>query len=216
MAHNPCRPLRGVPLPDIVVASGSVVGLAGPNGAGKSTLLNVLAFLKAPATGEIYFEGRPVTTEGQRQVLRRKVTLLLQHPVLLKRGVLDNVAYGLKIRGVKQGREDMAREALEQVGLDPDKFGHRPWRELSGGEAQRVALAARLVLKPTVLLLDEPTASLDVESAERIKGAVASARERGATMVVASHDRAWLNSIADRIVDFSPPAEPVTGQEECV
>ena len=91
--------------------------------------------------------------------------------------------------------------ALEVVGLDPDKFRKRQWFELSGGEVQRVALAARLVLKPKLLLMDEPTASLDEKSALLIRQAAMSAREEYcASLVVASHDMTWLKAIADRII----------------
>jgi tungstate transport system ATP-binding protein len=87
------------------------------------------------------------------------------------------------------------------VGLAPGRFARRSWRELSGGEAQRVALAARLALKPRVLLLDEPTNNLDQESATRIKDAALAARDAwGATLVVVSHDLSWLTTVADRMV----------------
>ena len=126
--------------------------------------------------------------------------MLPQEPYLLKRSVGDNISYGLKIRGA-EGRKGKVADALNRVGLDPVKFSGRSWHQLSGGEAQRVALAARLVLRPKVLLLDEPTASLDKESAARIKMAsLAARREWGASLVVVSHDLAWLESVCDNIL----------------
>jgi tungstate transport system ATP-binding protein len=93
------------------------------------------------------------------------------------------------------------RRALEKVGLDPTRFSQRSWRELSGGEAQRVALAARLVLKPKVLLLDEPTANVDRESSELILRAVLDARNQwGTTLIIISHQLTWLRQIADHIL----------------
>jgi tungstate transport system ATP-binding protein len=118
----------------------------------------------------------------------------------MKRSVFKNVSYGLKLRS--KGTDIAARvgEALAWVGLPNREFASRPWYALSGGEAQRVALAARLALKPKVLLLDEPTASVDAASAQLIKEAALRARQQwGATLVVASHDWQWLYEICDEI-----------------
>lgn len=188
-------------LPSLTVKEKSIVGLSGHNGSGKSTLLRMLAFLESPAAGEIIYRGRKVY--GDLTPLRKEVTLLTQEPYLLKRPVFGNVSYGLQVRG-KKGVRRLVYESLEMVGLDPEKFAGRNWHELSGGEAQRVALAARLAIKPKVLLLDEPTASVDRESSEKIRRAAAMARnEYGSTLVVVSHDHNWLNSTADIIHDFS-------------
>ena len=111
-----------------------------------------------------------------------------------------NVAYGLKIRD-KNDIPAKVDNALETVGLDPETFRKRQWYELSGGEIQRVALAARLVLKPKLLLMDEPTASLDRKSTVLIRQAAISAREEyGTSLVIASHDMAWLNEVSDGII----------------
>lgn len=178
----------------------SIVGLTGHNGSGKSTLMRMLAFLERPAHGDIYYDGRPAGPESNRA--RREVTLLTQEPYLLKRTVKANVAYGLKVRGA-ENIEQASRGALEMVGLKPDTFLSRSWYELSGGEAQRVALASRLVLKPKVLLLDEPTASLDRESSTLIKQAATRAREEwGTTLVVVSHDLPWLQEVCDSFHTF--------------
>ena len=179
----------------------SIIGLTGPNGSGKSTLLRILAFLEDPMRGEVIFEGKPCSS--RHNGIRRKVTLLPQEPYLLKRSVHANVAYGLKVRG-RRNTTDQVAQALKVVGLSPARFGQRSGHELSGGEAQRVALAARLVLRPEVLLLDEPTANLDAESTKQIKEAALAARkEWGATVVIASHDINWLQSICDKILALS-------------
>jgi len=178
----------------------TITGLIGPNGSGKSTLMRVLAFLEKPATGRVTFQGQPLSQVALD--LRRQVTMLSQEPYLLKRSVQANVSYGLKLRGISDTRHQVSR-ALEKVGLDPTRFSQRSWRELSGGEAQRVALAARLILKPKVLLLDEPTASVDRESSDLILRAALDARNRwGATLIIISHQLTWLRQIADRILSM--------------
>jgi len=178
----------------------TITGLIGPNGSGKSTLMRILAFLEEPAGGRGLFQGKPFSKVPLD--LRRQVTMLSQEPYLLKRSVQANVAYGLKLRGAAHIQDPVAG-ALEKVGLDPARFSHRSWRELSGGEAQRVALAARLVLKPKVLLLDEPTASVDRESSELILRAALDARDRwGTTLIIISHQLTWLRQIADRILSM--------------
>ena len=178
----------------------TITGLIGPNGSGKSTLMRILAFLETPATGRVAFQGQPFSKVPLD--LRRQVTMLSQEPYLLKRSVQANVSYGLKLRGIPDTVHPVNR-ALLKVGLDPARFSHRSWRELSGGEAQRVALAARLVLKPKVLLLDEPTASVDRESSELIRHAALDARNRwGTTLIIISHQLTWLRQIADRILSM--------------
>jgi tungstate transport system ATP-binding protein len=128
--------------------------------------------------------------------LRRRITLLTQSPYLLKRSVLGNVAYGLKIRKEKQVEEKVSA-ALEMVGLSPARFLRRKWHQLSGGERQRVALASRLVLQPDVLLLDEPTSNLDQESTILTRQAVLRAREHwGTNLIIVSHDLEWLTQVS--------------------
>lgn len=189
-------------VPELDIPRGSILGLAGHNGSGKSTLLKVLGFLIEPTAGLLVFDGAPVDARALRQghLLRRRAALLGQETRLLSRSVAANVAYGLKLRGLPAGREALA-EALALVGLDWEGYAGRPWRRLSGGEARRVALAARLVLRPEALLLDEPTAGLDRASTEHVQAAALAARARhGATLVIASHDLPWLASCADRIL----------------
>ncbi|MBW1708786.1 MAG: ATP-binding cassette domain-containing protein [Deltaproteobacteria bacterium] len=183
------------------IRKGRIIGVAGPNGSGKSTLLKILAFLQAPSEGMVYFEGQRVTFSDPPP--RREATLLLQDPYLLKRSVFENVAYGLKLRRDKNDLTRRVGQALTWVGLDPKSFTHRSWNELSGGEAQRVALASRLILKPKVLLLDEPLASVDAASAELIMQASFRARrDWGATLVIVSHDLIWMHEVADEVLSL--------------
>ncbi|MDR3640680.1 MAG: energy-coupling factor ABC transporter ATP-binding protein [Humidesulfovibrio sp.] len=189
-------------VPQLDIARGEILGLAGHNGSGKSTLLKLLGFLLEARAGSLTFDGALVDRAALRSghLLRRKAVLLGQETCLLKRSVAANVAYGLKLRGLPAPKELLAR-ALGLVGLDYAQYGARPWRQLSGGEARRVALAARLALDPLALLLDEPTSGLDRASTEHVKRAVLGARENhGATLVIVSHDLTWLSSCADRVL----------------
>ena len=194
------------------IPAGSILGLSGPNGSGKSTFIKLLAFAMAPSQGEIRFNGRKEYPMSAR--VRSRVTLMTQTPYLLKRSVLDNVVYGLKIRKDTKNLKQRAARALAAVGLDFDEFHTRAWHQLSGGEAQRVALATRLILKPRALLLDEPVASVDAESARLIRKASLAARDKwGCTLIIVSHDLAWLNACSDTRISmekgriFSPKEE---------
>ncbi|MCB0054786.1 MAG: ATP-binding cassette domain-containing protein, partial [Caldilinea sp.] len=144
---------------ELDIHAGEVLAVVGPSGAGKSTLLRLLNFLQPPTTGAITFEG--MSFSAGRDVplaVRRRVTTVFQRPVLLKRTVESNVAYGLRLRGQRDSAADIDA-TLEDVGLGG--LAKQPARTLSGGEAQRVALARAMILRPDALLLDEPTANLD-------------------------------------------------------
>ena len=199
----------------LTVEPAAILGLVGPNGSGKSTLLKLMAFIFKPTRGKIMFRGRPALPFDE--AVRSQVTLLTQEPYLMKRTVFNNVAYGLKVRGAHENRQRPVNEALEMVGLDPGSFSRRQYEELSGGEAQRVALAARLVLRPKVLLLDEPTASVDAASSERIRSASLRARDEwGTTLVIASHDREWLFDVCDEVVHLFKGKLAGTGRSNMI
>lgn len=190
---------QALAIEDLSIAAASITGLIGPNGSGKSTLLKLLGFLEKPTYGTLLFKGQRVVPFAS--AIRSKVTLLAQEPYLMHRTVFDNVAYGLKIRSGIADLRGRVRQALALVGLEPDDFSQRKWGALSGGEAQRVALAARLVLKPEVLLLDEPMASIDSHSADLIRKASLKARDEwGTTLVVAAHDWQWLYETCDTVL----------------
>lgn len=185
-------------VPDLSIGWNTSVGFVGPNGGGKTTLLKLLAFLETPHEGSIFFKGKRIG--GDAAAVQRKVTMLLQEPYLLKRSVYENVSYGLKVRHETEHLRERVFRALELVGLAPGEFARRRWHELSGGEAQRVSLASRLVLEPEVLILDEPTASVDQKSALLIQEAIRTMRSRSRmSLIVASHDMAWLGEVADEV-----------------
>ncbi|MCP4717898.1 MAG: energy-coupling factor ABC transporter ATP-binding protein [Desulfobacteraceae bacterium] len=197
------------------IPRGSITGLTGPNGSGKSTLLKIMAFALKPSAGEVWFNGRQEFIMSPR--VRSRVTLLTQKPYLLKRSVFDNIAYGLKIRKEMDKIEDRIKDALESVGLKYGEFAQRQWHELSGGEAQRVAMAARLILRPEVLLLDEPVASVDTKSAGQIRKASLAAREDwGCTIIIASHDLPWLYECSDTRISIANGKIFSTGRENII
>jgi tungstate transport system ATP-binding protein len=177
------------------VRAGEILALVGPSGAGKSTLLRLLNFLETPVTGSITFMGQRITNGNAPLELRRQVTTVFQRPVLRRTSVLDNAAYGLQLRGIKPDGQVSA--ILERVGLAG--FAQQPARSLSGGEMQRVALARALVIRPAVLLLDEPTANLDPYNVglieEIIRGHNA---EHGTTAILVTHNVFQARRLAHR------------------
>lgn len=182
------------------IPSDGPTAFIGHNGSGKSTLLKALAFLLKPTSGTLRFLGGD--TAGRESELRREATLLLQEPYLLRRSVFENIAYGLRARNDTLSLRDRVVEALGIVGLPPD-FAKREWFQLSGGEARRVAIASRLVLRTKAILLDEPTANVDEENALLIADVVKNASSRWGTVpLVASHDLQWLEGVCARTVSM--------------
>ena len=163
--------------------------LMGPNGSGKSLLLKLLHGLLAPSGGTVHWGGRTAAEVTARQAL------VFQKPVLLRRSVAANLDFVLKSRGAPRGR---GPALLEHVGLAHK--ARQPARLLSGGEAQRLALARALATDPEVLLLDEPTASLDPGSVLAIERIVGEARARGVRVVLVSHDVGQARRMADEVV----------------
>lgn len=168
--------------------TGKLYSLQGENGAGKSSLLQLLALLQPPQSGHLQFAGQPVTYKAAAlKRLRHQVTLLEQNPFLFSGNVEQNLVFGLKLRGINGAeRQKRIEEALAITGLQD--FNQRPTDKLSGGETRRVALARALCLQPKLLLLDEPTANLDVGQVASLERFLVSLPKRGMTLVVASHD----------------------------
>ena len=182
------------------IGRGEVFALIGPTGAGKTTLLRIIDLLEVPSSGEIYFEGRRVPQAGkQRLEIRRRMSFVHQKPQVFNLSVYDNVACGLRWRGEDNRKiAEKVDHILEMVGLEGYK--NRNARTLSGGEAQRVALARSLVLEPEVLLLDEPTANLDPVSTAKIEQLISYvAKQRKTTMIMATHDMSQGQQLADWI-----------------
>ena len=186
---------RVLDIPQLEIWPGEVLAIVGPSGAGKSSLLRLLNFLEAPSAGAIVFDGQPIGAAAPLH-LRRQVTTVFQRPVPFSASVLDNVAYGLRLRG-ERGAREQAAAALERLGL-AHLAGKRA-HTLSGGEVQRVALARALVIAPRVLLLDEPTANLDPHNIRVIEQTVAELHRDGTTIVLVTHNIFQARRLADRV-----------------
>lgn len=185
----------------LVLEEGVTYSLQGPNGAGKSTLLGILALLTPPHEGRVRFLERDVNwTAAALRPLRRLVGLVEQHPVMFSRSVRDNVGYGLRLRGVRGARlQRDVGHALDIVGLGHLSEAYGP--QLSGGETQRVAIARALALKPRVLLLDEPTASVDGQNRRAIEQVIADIRDAGTmTVILCTHNRAQAWALCPNVV----------------
>lgn len=203
------------------VRAGEILALVGPSGAGKSTLLRLLNFLETPAAGTLRYDGRACNGNVPLES-RRQVTMVFQRPLLQRFSVRANVVYGLKLRGIPP--DGQAEEILDRVGLKG--LARRRARSLSGGEMQRVALARALILRPRVLLLDEPTANLDPYHVDQAEQLIREANARdGTTVVLVTHHvfqarrlahrtglmlGGRLVELAETAAFFSSPADPRT------
>lgn len=181
------------------IYQGEILGIMGPSGAGKSTLLRLLHFLEPASSGNIYFNGYNINSSHPPPLeVRRRIAMVFQQPLLLSASIEDNVAYGLKLRKEKDIKSQVHR-ALEMVGLL--SLAKAPASTLSGGETQRVALARALVLKPKVLLMDEPTANLDPYNVSLIESLVTRInQEQSTTIVVVTHNVFQARRLAHRVV----------------
>jgi tungstate transport system ATP-binding protein len=191
----------GLPVLEVAsldVRAGEVLALVGPNGAGKTTLLLTLARLLVPQEGEIVFQGRPFS-DWKTVDYRRRMALVFQVPLLLDMSVSDNVALGLRFRGVS--KQEIARRVeawLDQLGIG--KLARRRAGELSGGEAQRVSLARAFVLEPELLLLDEPFPSLDPPTRQQLLEDLAGLlRQARCTTLLVTHNLNEAASLGDRV-----------------
>lgn len=171
------------------------IAILGPNGAGKSVLLRVLHGLLKPSAGALawaHVDGRPP-----------RVAMVFQRPVLLRRSVEDNVVYALR-QSVRHRQEPAARlrerAQLALAGVGLAHLAGRPGRVLSGGEQQRVALARAWSLEPDVLLLDEPTASLDPGATRAVEGIIHEIAASGVAIVLVTHHRGIAKRFAEHVV----------------
>ena len=185
---------------DLEVRRGEVLVLWGRSGSGKSTLARVMTGLLAPTSGRVLLEGQPLTAFPRRAV-RRQVQIVLQDT----RSALDprmrvraQIEEALIVHGIAD-RACRCKEALHSVGLSPEQGARFP-HELSGGQRQRAVLARALVLRPSLLVCDEPVSSLDLTVQARIVALLMDLNRQGLTIVFISHDRHLCQRIADRIV----------------
>lgn len=176
----------------LTISPGAPTFIVGPNGAGKSTLLRLCMGLTAPSEGRITWGGRPDVKPTRRAIL-------FQHPIMLRRSVAANIAYGLVHADYpRERRAARLLELLDRVGLV--ELAKRPARRLSGGEQQRLALARALARDPELLLLDEPTANLDPAATRGVEEIIRMAAQSGIKIVMASHDLGQVRRLAGDVI----------------
>ncbi len=177
---------------------GKIIVLLGVNGAGKTTLMRIMAGLEKADSGQLLFNNQPIDCKTVRQVS----TLVFQKSAMFSTNVYSNLSYGLRIRKVpKDEIKKKVAEALQIVRLSG--FETRRARKTSGGEQQRIALARAFLLEPHVLLLDEPTANLDPNSATIIEKAIVNKKSVDRIIVMATHNLTQARRIADEIVHIN-------------
>jgi tungstate transport system ATP-binding protein len=188
---------------DLSIREGELFVILGPSGAGKTTLLRLLDLLEEPTSGRIMFDAIDTgASEQDRLRVRRQIGMVFQRSIMFNDSVRNNVAYPLRIRGIRNNMSRRVEEALELVGLED--FGRRHALTLSGGEAQRVSLAQAMVFHPKLLLLDEPTANLDPRSVSLIESIVTQINHREhMTIVMATHNIAQAEHLASRVAVLS-------------
>jgi putative ABC transport system ATP-binding protein len=176
---------------DVAIAPGEYVAVMGPSGSGKSTLLNLLGLLDRPDAGVYRLEGRDVTTlspEEQARVRSERIGFVFQSFHLVPRlTAAENIALPMMLAGIApKERADRVARALKDYGLE-NRAGHRP-DQLSGGQRQRVAIARATIMRPAVILADEPTGNLDRATGEEVMRLLEQLNGGGVTVIVVTHD----------------------------
>ncbi|MFA6622427.1 MAG: phosphate ABC transporter ATP-binding protein, partial [Candidatus Caldatribacteriota bacterium] len=184
--------------------SNKIYAIVGPNGSGKTTLINILNLLDKPDEGIIIFRGKDIRQYSKQDILkiRRRMTLVHQKPFLFQTSVFNNVAYGLKLRGIAtENNRTKIMNSLSIVGLTD--FDKRNAHQLSGGEAQRVVIARALALEPEILFLDEPTSNIDMRHIDVIERIIKEINQKMKTTVVfTTHDLSQAYRLADEIISL--------------
>lgn len=183
---------------DLTIKRGTMVTLLGPSGCGKTTVLRLVAGLENPTSGQIFIDGEDVTKSS---IQNRDICIVFQSYALFPHmSIGDNVGYGLKMQGVsKEERTQRVKEALELVDLAG--FEDRYVDQISGGQQQRVALARALVLKPKVLLFDEPLSNLDANLRRSMREKIRELQQRlGITSLYVTHDQTEAFAVSDEVI----------------
>jgi len=176
---------------NLAIEAGEYVAIMGPSGSGKSTLLNLLGLLDRPNAGSYHLEGRDVTTlsaDEQARVRSERIGFVFQSFHLVPRLTAEeNIALPMTLAGIAAGeRKTRVAQALKDFGL-ADRAGHRP-DQLSGGQRQRVAIARATIMRPAVILADEPTGNLDRATGEEVMRLLEELNQGGVTLIVVTHD----------------------------
>ncbi|MFH2116028.1 MAG: ABC transporter ATP-binding protein, partial [Spirochaetota bacterium] len=189
------------------VRENDCLAFVGPNGSGKTTLLKLLNGLLGPYSGRIEFMGQPL---GSSKLLRRRSIYLHQHPVLFAGTVRENMNYALRLKRINKP------EAESRLAAVASRFGiedilDREAGRLSGGETQRVAMARAVAAGADVLLLDEPTSSMDKKSEHAVQDLLLELKHEGATILFSAHDETLVARLADRVLHFSSGIADISG-----
>lgn len=202
--------LRTVALDDVSfrIENGEFVGIIGHTGSGKSTLVQHLNGLLKPTSGQVLIDGEDLNGEHvNRRALRQRIGLVFQYPEyqLFEETVAKDIAFGPKNQGLSAAEiDERVRYAMECVHLDYQKYAERSPFELSGGQMRRVAIAGVLAMKPSVLILDEPTAGLDPRGRDRILGMLEELHAReNVTILMVSHSMDDMARLASRLIVMS-------------
>jgi len=180
------------------IEKGTLTTILGPSGCGKTTVLRMIAGLESPTAGQIFMDGRDVTTLGPAE---RNVSMMFQSYALFPHmNVVENVMYGLRMSGVpKEAARSRAVETLRNVGLVG--YDERMPSELSGGQQQRVALARALILEPGILLFDEPLSNLDARLRRDMREEIRAIQQRlQLTVAYVTHDQSEALAVSDLII----------------
>lgn len=206
----------------LTIGSGSLLGIIGPNGAGKSTLARLIAGVDNPSSGTIAYDG-----ETMNPSLQQHVTIVFQKPYLFRSTVFNNIAYPLKLRRVNKTEiADRVHRTIRE--LEIEDISHQNAWTLSGGEAQKVALARALVFRPRLLILDEPTANIDPASILTMERVIKRThQEENTTIIIVTHNLPQAKRLSSDILFMnkgeavelgktsqimSNPAKPLTRQ----
>jgi putative ABC transport system ATP-binding protein len=202
------RPVHALRAVDLDIATGEHVAVMGPSGSGKSTLLNLLGCLDRPTTGSYVLDGEEIGSLSERElssVRQRRIGFIFQSFHLVPRmSALANVELPMIFASIPaHERRERAMQALEAVGMTP-RADHRP-NQLSGGERQRTAIARAVVMKPSILLADEPTGNLDSASGREVVELLEGMNAGGLTLIVVTHDIV-LGQRAQRLIRLADGA----------
>ena len=202
---------------DLNIAQGEVVVIIGPSGSGKSTFLRCLNLMETPTSGEIFFEGKNITSAKPKEVdkIRQKMGMVFQHFNLFPHmTILKNMIIApMKLQGKSEAEAtELAMKLLRRVGLE-DRANAYP-SQLSGGQKQRIAIVRALCMQPEVMLFDEPTSALDPEMVGEVLEVMKQLAEENMTMVVVTHEMGFAREVATRVMFMADGRQVEEGTPE--